>query len=480
MEADIGLIGLAVMGQNLVLNLEEHGFTVSVFNRTFEKTEEFLAKGAKGKAIYGYKNLQQFIGSLKKPRKILFMVKAGAPVDALIEEVLPFLEPGDVIIDGGNSLYVDSQRRMAYLEQKSLLFMGMGISGGEEGARHGPSLMPGGSKAAWSLVKPIFEAIAAKSKEDGKPCCSWIGTGGAGHYVKMVHNGIEYGDIQLIAEAYHLLKNVVSPATEEWSSIFSAWNKTELSSYLIEITSRVLTHKEGKGLLVDKILDQAAQKGTGKWTGINALELGVPVSLIIEAVLARCLSSLKQERVAAGALLKKSIQNFTGDKKLFIEELRQALYLAKIMSYTQGFMLMRAASQEMRWQLNYGEIALIWREGCIIRSVFLDKIKKAYENDGELQSLFFDPFFLEEIRKTEPALRKVVAIGIERGVPLPSFCAALSFLDGYTTESLPSNLIQALRDCFGAHMYERVDRKGFFHTDWLGTGGDVSSTPYSV
>lgn len=481
--ADIGLIGLAVMGQNLVLNMNDHGFTVVVFNRTVAKIDEFLAGPAKGTKVIGAHTLQEFFQSLKRPRKVMFMVKAGAPVDELIEECLPFLEKGDTVIDGGNSHYPDTQRRVEMLKGKGILFIGSGISGGEEGARHGPSIMPGGNPEGWPVIQKIFQGISAKAAEDGLPCCDWIGSGGAGHYVKMVHNGIEYGDMQLICEAYFLLKNVLGCSIDEMHGIFTEWNKGVLNSFLIEITAQIFTHRDTDGKpLIDKILDVAGQKGTGKWTGISALDLGIPVTLIAEAVFARCLSALKEERLEAEKNFPPSALTFKGDKKQFIEDIRQALYASKIISYAQGFMLMRAAASEMKWKLNYGSIALIWRAGCIIRSRFLNDIKKAYDKKPDLMNLLFDPFFRKEILSCEGSWRRVVAKAAELGVPIPCMGTGLAFFDGYRSGHLPANLLQAQRDFFGAHTYERTDqpRGKFFHTNWTGTGGKVTSTSYNV
>ena len=481
--ADIGLIGLAVMGQNLVLNMNDHGFTVAVFNRTVSKVDDFLAGPAKNTKVVGAHSLKEFFQSLKRPRKVMFMVKAGSAVDDLIQESLPFLEKGDIIIDGGNSHYPDTERRVQELKAKGILFIGAGISGGEEGARHGPSIMPGGNHDAWAQIKPIFQGISAKAKEDGLPCCEWIGDGGAGHYIKMVHNGIEYGDMQLISEAYFLLKNLLGCSIDELHSIFDEWNKGPLNSFLIEITSQIFTHRDTDGKpLLDKILDVAGQKGTGKWTGISALDLGIPVTLIAEAVFARCLSSLKEERLQAEKLFPAPAIKFTGDKKQFIADIRQALYASKIISYAQGFMLMRCAANEMKWKLNYGSIALIWRAGCIIRSKFLNDIKTAYDKKPDLPNLLFDSFFRKEITDAEMSWRRVVAKAAEHGVPVPCFSTSLAFFDGYRTGRLPAYLIQAQRDYFGAHTYERVDqpRGKFFHTNWTGTGGNITSTSYNV
>ncbi len=482
-KADIGLIGLAVMGQNLVLNMNDHGYTVAVFNRTVSKVDDFMAGPAKNTQVIGSHTLQEFFQNLKKPRKVMMMVKAGDPVDELIEECLPFLEKGDIVIDGGNSHYPDTERRTQMLKAKGILYIGTGISGGEEGARHGPSIMPGGNPDAWAAVKPIFQGISAKAAEDGLPCCDWVGDGGAGHYVKMVHNGIEYGDMQLISEAYSLLRNLLGCSISEIQAIFSEWNKGVLNSFLIEITAQIFTHKDADGSpLIDKILDVAGQKGTGKWTGISALDLGIPVSLIAESVFARCLSSLKDERLLAEKVYAKPAAAFTGDKKQFIEDVRQALYASKIISYTQGFMLMRAAAKEMKWKLNYGSIALMWRAGCIIRSRFLNDIKQAYDRKPDLPSLLFDDYFRKEIAGAEAGWRRVVSQAALNGISTPCFSTGLAFFDGYRSGHLPANLIQALRDFFGAHTYERVDkpRGQFFHTNWTGTGGNVTSSTYNV
>ncbi|MDN3506843.1 MAG: decarboxylating NADP(+)-dependent phosphogluconate dehydrogenase [Simkaniaceae bacterium] len=482
-EADFGLIGLAVMGQNLVLNINDHGWKVAVFNRTVSKVDDFLAGPAKNTKVVGTHSLEEFFKTLKRPRKVMLMVKAGKPVDMLIEECLPFLEKGDIIIDGGNSHYPDTERRVEALKEKGILYMGAGVSGGEEGARHGPSIMPGGNPDAWPEVKEILQGISAKAEEDGLPCCDWVGNGGAGHYVKMVHNGIEYGDMQLICEAFHLLTSVLGLNYTEIQEIFAEWNKGQLHSYLIEITSSILGHKESDGTpTIDKILDVAGQKGTGKWTGISALDIGLPVTLIGEAVFARCLSSLKEERTSASKVYVAPKITFTGDKKQFIEDVRNALYASKIISYAQGFMLMRSAAKEFDWELNYGSIALMWRAGCIIRSRFLNDIKKAYDKDPKLENLLFDDFFKQEVTNAESSWRRVVATAVESGIPVPCFSTALAFFDGYRTERLPANLLQAQRDFFGAHTYERVDqpRGKFFHTNWTGTGGDITSSSYNV
>ncbi|MGA8165203.1 MAG: decarboxylating NADP(+)-dependent phosphogluconate dehydrogenase [Waddliaceae bacterium] len=481
-KADIGLIGLAVMGQNLVLNMSDHGYTVAVFNRTVAKVDDFLAGPAQKKSIIGAHTLEEFVGQLKRPRRVMLMVKAGDPVDQFIEKLLPLLEEGDVIIDGGNSRYTDSIRRTRFLDEQGILFIGTGISGGEEGARYGPSIMPGGNPQAWPLIKEIFQSIAAKA-DTGEPCCDWVGEEGAGHYVKMVHNGIEYGDMQLIGEAYQLMKVGLGLDAQALQDVFTEWNKEELNSYLIEITSHIFAHTDSDGQpLVDKILDAAGQKGTGKWTGINALELGIPLTLIAEAVFARCLSALKEERVEASKVLQGPQSTFEGDAEQFIESIRHALYASKIISYTQGFMLMRRAAKDYGWNLNYGGVALMWREGCIIRSQFLGKIKEAYNKNPTLTNLLLDDFFHQAVQNAQPGWRQVVAKAAELGIPTPCFSTALSFYDSYRTARLPANLLQAQRDYFGAHTYERVDapRGQFFHTNWTGTGGKVSAGSYNV
>ena len=479
---DIGLIGLAVMGQNLVLNMDDHGFRVAVFNRTISKANEFLSGPAKGRRVEGADSLPQFVILLKRPRRIMLMVKAGAPVDEFIETLLPLLEPGDIIIDGGNSNYQDSIRRNAYLESKGLLFVGMGVSGGEEGARHGPSIMPGGSPAAWPFIKDIFQSIAAKV-EDGSPCCDWVGENGAGHFVKMVHNGIEYGDMQLIAEAYHLMKTGLCLSYARMAQIFDEWNKGKLDSYLIEITRDILLYQDKDGLpMVEKILDTAGQKGTGRWAVDAALEMGIPLTLVAEAVLARSLSAIKAERVQASEILANSVSQYADDSLEFVEDIRQGLYAAKITSYTQGYMLLRAAAQEYKWNLNYGGIALMWRGGCIIRSVFLGKIKNAFDADPRLSNLLLDPYFKAEIQDSQKAWRHVVAQAVTLGIPVPALSSALAFFDGYHHGCLPANLIQAQRDYFGAHTYERTDepRGVFFHTDWTGNGGGTTAGSYQA
>lgn len=464
---DIGLIGLAVMGQNLVLNMNDHGYTVAVFNRTTSKVDDFLQGPAKGTKVIGTHSIQEFCQKLKRPRKIMLMVKAGAPVDELIDELLPFLEKGDILIDGGNSLFTDTERRVETLSKKGIHFLGCGISGGEEGARHGPSIMPGGDSAGWPAVKPILQAIAAKV--DGEPCCDWLGSGGAGHYVKMVHNGIEYGDMQLICESYDMLHTGLQIQDNELHKIYSDWNKTELDSYLIEITSQIFAFldKDGKPL-VDKILDVAAQKGTGKWTVIDALDQGSPLTLIAQAVFARYLSALKNERVEASKILKGPASKPELNKAEMIEHIRKGLYCSKLVSYAQGFMLMREASVNYKWNLNFGAVALMWRGGCIIRSAFLGKIKEAFTTNPGLKNLLLDPFFTNVLTNYQPSLRESVATSAYLGIPTPCFSAALAFYDSYRRASLPANLLQAQRDFFGAHTYERIDapRGTSFHTEW--------------
>lgn len=480
---DIGLIGLAVMGQNLVLNMNDHGFKVAVYNRTTAKVDDFLANEAKGTEVVGTHSIAELAGVLKSPRRIMMMVKAGETVDAMIEQILPHLDKGDILIDGGNSLFTDSNRRTKALAEKGILFVGSGVSGGEEGARRGPSIMPGGNKAAWEHVKPILQAISAKV-EDGTPCCDWVGEDGAGHYVKMVHNGIEYGDMQLICEAYDLLRRGLGLTPDELHEVFAEWNKGELDSYLIEITRDIFAKKDEDGTpLVDKILDTAGQKGTGKWTVISALDTGQPVTLIGESVFARCLSALKEERVAAEKVLAgPTAKKLDVDRAEFIESVRSALYCSKIVSYAQGYMLLRAAAAENGWKLNMGGIALMWRGGCIIRSQFLGKIKEAFDKNPALDNLLLDSFFAAAVNKYQAAWRKALAAAIELGIPTPAFSTALAFFDGYRTGRLPQNLLQAQRDYFGAHTYERVDqpRGQFFHTNWTGHGGRVASTTYTV
>src|ERR1041385_1435814 len=455
-KADIALIGLAVMGQNLILNMNDHGFTVVAFNRTVSKVDDFLNQEAKGTNVIGAHSLEELAGLLKKPRRVMLMVKAGAAVDEFIEHLLPHLEPGDIIIDGGNSLFEDTMRRTKYVESKGLIYIGTGVSGGEEGARHGPSIMPGGSPAAWPHVKDIFQKIAAKV-EDGTPCCGWVGENGAGHYVKMVHNGIEYGDMQLICEAYHLLKTGLGMSADQMHQVFADWNQGELDSYLIEITRDILAFKDTDGQpLVDKILDAAGQKGTGKWTVISSQELGIPITLIAEAVYARMISALKEERVAAAQKLRGPKPAISGDRAKFVEAIRQALYASKIVSYAQGFQLMRSAAKEYGWSLNYGGVALMWRGGCIIRSRFLGKIKDAFEKTPKLTNLMLDDYFRGEIKKAQKGWRNVVATAAKRGIPVPAFSTALAFYDSYRSAVLPANLLQAQRDYFGAHTYERT------------------------
>ncbi len=481
-KSDLGLIGLAVMGENLVMNMESKGFTVSVFNRTTEKVERFVNGRAKGKNIVGCYSLQQLVDSLEKPRKVMMMIKAGKPVDDMIEQLLPLLDDGDIIIDGGNSHFPDTMRRCAYVESKGKLYIGTGVSGGEEGALNGPSMMPGGSPAAWAAVKPIFQSICAKV-EDGTPCCDWVGENGAGHFVKMVHNGIEYGDMELICETYSLLKNILALTADEMHDVFAEWNRGELDSYLIEITRDILAYKDTDGsALVEKILDTAGQKGTGKWTAISALDEGVPLTLIAEAVFARCLSAQKEERVKASEILSGPTPLFEGDRAAFINDLKDALLAAKIVSYAQGYALMRAAARSYGWNLNWGGIALMWRGGCIIRSVFLGKIKEAYDADPALENLMLAPYFREKLEKGQKGWRRICASAITNGIPAPALCAALSYYDGYRSARLPANLLQAQRDYFGAHTYERVDRpRGeFFHTDWTGHGGNTSSSAYNA
>lgn len=479
--SDIGLIGLAVMGENLVLNMASKGYTVTAYNRSQEKVEKFLAGRAKGQTIRGASSVEELVQSLAKPRKVMLMVKAGQPVDDVIEQLIPHLEKGDIIIDGGNTHFPDSNRRTAYLEEQGLLYIGTGVSGGEEGALTGPSIMPGGSKAAWPAVKPIFQDISAKV-EDGTPCCDWVGENGAGHFVKMVHNGIEYGDMQLICEAYQIMKELLGMSADEMHDVFAEWNEGELDSYLIEITRDILAYKEDGEALVEKILDTAGQKGTGKWTGVSALELGVPLTLIGEAVFARCLSAQKDERVAASKIISGPKVEFKGDKKAFIEDLRKALLASKMVSYAQGYVLMREAAKEYNWNLNYGGIALMWRGGCIIRSAFLSKIKDAFDNNPELTNLLVDPYFVDKVDGAQEGWRRVVATAISNGVSAPALTSALTYFDGYRSARLPANLLQAQRDYFGAHTYERIDRERgeFFHTNWTGRGGDTASSTYNA
>jgi len=481
-KADIGLIGLAVMGENLILNMEIKGFTVACFNRTVSKVDDFIEGRAKGKNIIGCHSIEEFVENLAKPRKIMLMVKAGEAVDAFIEKLLPHLEDGDIIIDGGNSHFPDTMRRTEYVESKGKLYIGTGVSGGEEGALRGPSIMPGGSPAAWEHVKPIFQAICAKT-DDGEPCCEWVGENGAGHFVKMVHNGIEYGDMQMICETYQMMKECLDMTNQQMYDCFSEWYKGELNSYLIEITRDILSYKDEDGNeVIDLILDTAGQKGTGKWTAIEALNLGQPLTLIGEAVFARCLSALKEDRVKAAKALKGPRATFKGDKEKFLNDLRQALYASKIVSYAQGYQLMRAAAIEHNWNLNYGGIALIWRGGCIIRSVFLGKIKEAFDKRPKLENLLLDPFFKKAVRKAQVSWRRVVTTAVKLGIPMPAMSSALAFYDGFRHQRLPANLLQAQRDYFGAHMYERVDkpRGEFFHTNWTGRGGKTAASTYTA
>jgi 6-phosphogluconate dehydrogenase len=480
--ADIGLVGLAVMGENLVLNMESKGFTVAVYNRTVEKVDQFVNGRGKGKKFVAAHSIPELVAALKRPRKVMLMVKAGKPVDEFIELLRPHLEPGDIIIDGGNSHFPDTIRRTKALEQNGLLYIGTGVSGGEEGALLGPSIMPGGSEAAWTHVKPIFQSIAAKVA-DGTPCCDWVGADGAGHFVKMVHNGIEYGDMQLIAESYFMMKDLLGLSADEMHAVFAAWNQGELDSYLIEITRDILGTKDADGSpLVEKILDTAGQKGTGKWTGVAALDLGIPLTLIGEAVFARCLSSMKDERVKASKILAGPAPQFKGDRKAFVADLEKALYASKLVSYAQGYMLMQEAAKEHGWKLNYGGIALLWRGGCIIRSAFLGKIKEAFDRQPDLSNLLFDPFFQKKMADAQAAWRRVVSTAVENGLWIPAHATALAFYDGLRSGRLPANMLQAQRDYFGAHQYERTDepRGKFFHTNWTGRGGATASSTYTV
>ncbi len=480
--ADIGLIGLAVMGENLILNMESKGITCACFNRTVSKVDDFVNGRAAGKNIIGCHSVEELAASLKKPRKIMLMVKAGPPVDAFIDKLLPHLDDGDIIIDGGNSHFPDTIRRTEYVESKGKLYIGTGVSGGEEGALKGPSIMPGGSPAAWEYVKDIFQSICAKTP-DGEPCCDWVGENGAGHFVKMVHNGIEYGDMQMICETYQLMKDGLGMTNAEMHEVFAEWNEGELNSYLIEITRDILACRDEQGnYVIDLILDTAGQKGTGKWTAIAALDAGQPLTLIGEAVFARCLSALKEERVKASKVLKGPKAKFRGDKAKLLDDLRKALYAAKIVSYAQGYQLMRAAAVEHNWNLNYGGIALMWRGGCIIRSVFLGKIKEAFDKKPGLENLLLDPFFRRAVTKAQGAWRRVVTTTVRLGIPMPAMSSALAFYDGFRSRRLPANLLQAQRDYFGAHTYERVDkpRGEFYHTNWTGRGGDTSASTYTV
>ncbi len=481
-KSDIGLVGLAVMGENLVLNMESRGFTVSVFNRTLEKVDNFVQGRAKGKKIIGTHSIAELVASLKTPRKIMLMVKAGKPVDEFIDQITPHLEKGDIIIDGGNSHFPDTIRRTKYLESKGMLFIGTGVSGGEEGALHGPSIMPGGSPLAWPHVKPILQSIAAKV-EDGTPCCDWVGENGAGHFVKMVHNGIEYGDMQLICEVYQIMKELLGMSAPEMHDVFAKWNTGELDSYLIEITRDILAFKDKDGLpLVDKILDTAGQKGTGKWTSIASLDLGIPLTMISEAVYARCLSATKNERIEASKILHGPKPKYIGDKQSFLNDLENALYASKLVSYTQGYVLLKAAAEEFKWNLNYGGIALMWRGGCIIRSAFLGRIKEAFDRNPHLSNLLLDPYFKEMIEKSQDAWRRIISTSVLNGIWTPAMATALNYFDGFRNSRLPANLLQAQRDYFGAHMYERIDkpRGEFFHTNWTGRGGETASSAYVV
>ncbi len=481
-KADIGLVGLAVMGENFILNMESKGFTVACFNRTVSKVDDFMATRAKGKNIIGCHSIEEFVNSLKRPRKVMLLVKAGGAVDAFIEQVLPLLDDGDIIIDGGNSHFPDTIRRCKYVEENGKLYIGTGVSGGEEGALLGPSIMPGGSLVAWEHVKGIFQKCCAQT-DDGQPCCDWIGENGAGHFVKMVHNGIEYGDMQMICETYQMMKFGLGMSNAEMHKVFTDWNAGELDSYLIEITRDILDYKDEEGqAVVDMILDTAGQKGTGKWTAVAALDTGQPLTLVTEAVFARCLSALKDERVAASKLLSGPNKTFDGDRNEMIGALRSALYASKIVSYAQGYQLMRAAAAEYGWDLNYGGIALMWRGGCIIRSIFLGKIKDAFDNEPKLNNLLLDPFFASAVERAQDSWRSVVVVAVNMGVPMPAISSALAYYDGYRAERLPANLLQAQRDYFGAHTYERIDkpRGEFFHTNWTGRGGDTAASTYIV
>ncbi|WP_143873813.1 decarboxylating NADP(+)-dependent phosphogluconate dehydrogenase [Catenovulum sediminis] len=484
--SDIAVVGLAVMGENLILNMASKGFTVTAFNRSYDKVEKFLAGRAKGLTIRGADSVQALVESLEKPRKIMLMVKSGQPVDDFISRLVPYLDKGDIIIDGGNSQFEDSNRRTAALSKQGILYIGTGVSGGEEGALLGPSIMPGGDEKAWPAVKPIFQAISAKVEDEqgelNEPCCDWVGDGGSGHFVKMVHNGIEYGDMQLICEAYLLMRDLLGMHADEIKAVFDDWNTTELSSYLTEITADIFAYKENGEALVEKILDTAGQKGTGKWTGVTALHLGVPLTLIGEAVFARCLSAIKEERVDAAKILTGPKAKFNGDKQAFLNSLKDALLASKIVSYAQGFALMREAASEYNWQLNYGAIALMWRGGCIIRSVFLDNIKAAFDKDSDLRNLLLDDYFSDVVMSAQNGWREVNAAAIVNGISVPCLSSALTYFDGYRTANLPANLLQAQRDYFGAHTYERKDkaRGEFFHTNWTGRGGDTASTTYDV
>lgn len=481
-KADIGLIGLAVMGENLVLNMESHGYTVAVYNRSVEKVDKFVNGRGKGKNFIGAHSLEELVQNIERPRKVMMLVKAGQPVDDFIEKLIPLLDEGDVIIDGGNSHFPDTIRRTQYVESKGLLYIGTGVSGGEEGALKGPSMMPGGSPKAWPLVKDIFQSIAAKV-EDGTPCCDWVGEDGAGHFVKMVHNGIEYGDMQLISEAYHLMRDYLKLSHDEMHDIFDLWNQGDLDSYLIEITRDIMGYRDENGEpLLEKILDAAGQKGTGKWTAISSLEVGVPLTLIGEAVYSRILSSQKEERLRASEIIKARVSQLDEEKEEFVNAIHDALFASKIVSYAQGYVLMREAAKENNWNLNYGGIALMWRGGCIIRSAFLGKIKDAFDHNPELENLILDSYFHDKLQAAQAGWRNVVSVAARIGIPVPTFSSALAYFDGYRTANLPANLLQAQRDYFGAHTYERVDkdRGEFFHTNWTGRGGDTASSTYQV
>jgi len=481
-KSDIGLIGLAVMGENLVLNMASRGYTVTAFNRSVDRVERFIEGPAKGRSIRGSSSIEEFVASLSSPKKIMLMVKAGDAVDAVIDELIPHLSSGDIIIDGGNTHFPDTNRRTSYLREKGIHFIGTGVSGGEEGALTGPSIMPGGSPEAWPAVKPIFQDIAAKL-EDGSPCCDWVGEDGAGHFVKMVHNGIEYGDMQLICEAYQVMRDLLGMNAGEIHQVFADWNEGELNSYLIEISRDIMAFRDEDGEpLVEKILDTAGQKGTGKWTGVTALHLGTPLTLIGEAVFSRCLSAQKEERVQASNIISGPEISFSGDRQAMIENLRQAVFASKIISYAQGYLLMREAAKEYGWSLNYGGIALMWRGGCIIRSSFLEKIKDAFDLNPDLSNLLLDDFFREKVESSQMGWRKLAAEAMVNGIPIPAITSALNYFDGYRCKRLPANLLQAQRDYFGAHTYERVDkpRGEFFHTNWTGRGGETASTTYDV
>ena len=469
-KCDFGLIGLAVMGENLALNVESRGYSIAVYNRTTSKVDDLINGRAAGKNFVGCHSLEDLVAALKPPRKVMTLVKAGPAVDAIIETLLPLLEPGDIIIDGGNTEYLDTERRAKQVEDKGLLYVGTGVSGGEEGALKGPSLMPGGSEQAWPAVKEIFQAIAAKvGPNNDIPCCEWVGPGGSGHYVKMVHNGIEYGDMQLICEAYFMMKQALGMSNDEIYDVFATWNKGDLDSYLIEITRDIFSvmDEQGNGYLVDKILDRAGAKGTGKWMSQLALDLGVPSTLVTAAVYARCLSALKAPRVRASKVLKGPTGKYEGDRDEFVEAIRQALYASKICSYAQGFVQLQAAAEEHNWPLNYGDCAMLWRGGCIIRAVFLDRIKEAFDKDANLENLLLAPYFTEAVHGAQDAWRHVVGTAVKLGIPVPAFTSALAYYDGYRCERLPANLLQAQRDYFGAHTYQRIDQDGTFHTDWI-------------